>query len=104
MEIETQERNGVRTLDLVGRLTFVAGAKDLYTAVRHELDLGHRAITLDMEKVSFIDSTGLGVLVSCQTSATTRDARLILLNPSPKVEDVLQITETYKLFEIQRQD
>lgn len=104
MEIETREQDGLRILELRGRLTFTKGAKDLYTAARQELDAGRDPIVLDMEKVSFIDSTGLGVLVSCHTSASTRGATLILRNPSPKVEDVLRITETYRLFEVRRED
>ena len=104
MQIEIREHDGSKLLDLTGRLTFDGGARALYMAVRAELDAGQKLIVLDMEKVSFIDSTGLGELISCLTSAKTREARLILLNPSPKVEDVLRITDTYKLFEIRREE
>jgi len=100
MEITIRERQGVRVLDLVGKLTLGGGAKVLYTAVRSELNDGHRWILLNLEQVSFLDSTGLGVLVSCYTSASTRDGIFKLLNPSPKVEDILKITQTEKLFEI----
>ena len=100
MEIEIRERSGVKILDLTGRLTFGGGAKALYLAVRGELDEGHSWVLLNLAQVSFLDSTGLGVLVSCHTSARTRDGILKLLNPSPKVEDVLRITQTDQLFEI----
>jgi len=100
MEITIRDRQGVRVLDLVGKLTLGGGAKVLHTAVRTELDGAHKWILLNLEQASFLDSTGLGVLVSCHTSASTRQGILKLLRPSPKVEDVLKITETYKLFEI----
>lgn len=100
MEITIRERQGVRILDIVGRLTLGGGAKALYTTVRDELDNGHRWILLNLEQVSFLDSTGLGVLVSCLTSAASRRGTLKIQCPSPKVEDILQITQTDRLFEI----
>jgi anti-sigma B factor antagonist len=100
MEITIRERQGVRILDLVGRLTLGGGAKALYTAVREELESDNRWILLDLGQATLVDSTGLGVLVSCLTSAKSREGILELLNPSPKVEDVLQITQTDQLFEI----
>lgn len=101
MEIETRDRSGVRILDLTGRLTFDGGAKAVYACVREALDSNHPWIILHLAGVSFLDSTGLGVLVSCHTSARTRDGVVKLLAPSPKVEDILRITNTYDLFEVQ---
>ncbi len=100
MEITTREREEVRILDLVGRLALGEGAKALYTAVRSELDSGQKWILLNLSQTTFLDSTGLAVLVSCLTSARTRDGTFKLLRPSPKVNDVLQITQVDKLFEI----
>jgi anti-sigma B factor antagonist len=100
MEIKTQDVQRVRILDLVGRLTVNRGAEDVYLAVRAELDEGHDRILLRLAEVSFIDSTGLGRLIASLTSATSRSASLKLLEPSPKVEDVLMITGTDVLFEI----
>ena len=100
MEITIREREGVRILDLVGKLTLGGGAKAVYVAVRSELESGHKWILLNLSQVTFIDSTGLGRLVACLTSASTRDATVKLLNPSPRVEDVFKITQTDKLFEI----
>ena len=100
MEITRLERQGVRLLGLVGRLTLGGGAKALYTAVREEFDSGHPWVLLDLQQTTLVDSTGLGVLVSCLTSAKSHQGILKLLNPSPKAEDVLLITQTDQLFEI----
>jgi len=100
MEITVRERDGLRILDLVGRLKLGEGARLVYAAVREELDNGHKAILLHLWQVSFIDSTGLGRLVACLTSASSRDAKVKLLRPSPRVKDVLKITGTEQLFEI----
>lgn len=100
MEITIREREGVRILDLVGKLKLGGGASLVYTTVRDELENGHKAVLLHLWQVSFIDSTGLGRLVACLTSASSRDAEVRLLRPSPRVEDVLKITGTDQLFEI----
>ena len=93
-------RQGVQILDLTGRLTLNLGAEEVYLAVRAQLDQGRQSLLLHLARVSFIDSTGLGRLIASLTSASTRGAKLKLLSPSPKVEDVLKITETDQLFEI----
>lgn len=100
MDIKIRQREGVTILDVVGRLTLYQGAELVYTQVRTLLDGGCRQLILELSQVSFIDSTGLGRLVACLTSSSSRGAVIKLLKPSPKVEDVLQITETNKLFEI----
>ena len=100
MKITIRERHGVRILDLVGKLKVGEGARSVYTAVRAELDGGHKSILLNLSQVSFLDSTGLGRLVACLTSASSREATLALLSPSPRVRDVLEITGTAQLFEI----
>lgn len=100
MEITVRERTGVQILNLAGRLTLGGGAGVLHEAVRTELDQGHKRLLLHLAEVSFVDSTGLGRLVASLTSAHSRNAVLKLLSPTPKIEDVLEITRTSQLFEI----
>lgn len=100
MNIAIRERQGVQILDLVGRLAVNQGAKEVYLAVRSQIDAGHRSLLLNLAQVSFIDSTGLGRLIASLTSVSSRAGKLKLLSPSPKVEDVLKITGTDVLFEI----
>ena len=100
MDFTSRERQGVLILEIIGRITLNQGAKELYSIVRRELDHGTRGFLLDLSRTTLVDSTGLGVLVTCLTSAKTRGVALKLLRPSPKVEDILKITQTDRLFEI----
>lgn len=100
MEIKIHDRGEVRVLELAGRLSLGGGAAAVHEDVRQELDNGHHKLLLAMLRVDTIDSTGLGVLVSCLTSARNRGGDLKLLLPSPRVRDILEITQADRLFEI----
>ena len=100
MDIRVHDHGDVRLLELDGRLSLGGGAAALHEDVRRELDDGHHQLVLAMALVDAIDSTGLGVLVSCLTSARQRGGDLKLLQPSPRVADILGITQADQLFEI----
>lgn len=99
MEIRNRDNGRVRVLELRGRLDLHQTAA-LREAVYRELEAGHGRLLLDLGQVPFVDSSGLGTLVACLTSATTRRGQLKLLRPAPKVLDVLRITHTERLFMI----
>lgn len=100
MEIKVRDRGTVRVLELCGRLSLGGGAAAVREDVRRELDDGNQNLLLVISDVDTIDSTGLGVLVSCLTSARNRGGNLKLLQPSPRVADVFAITQADLLFEI----
>ena len=100
MEIKLHDHGDVRLLELDGRLSLGGGAAAVHEDVRRELDDGHHQLVLAMARVDTIDSTGLGVLVSCLTSARQRNGDVKLLHPSPRVRDILEITQADRLFEI----
>ena len=101
MRVEVRDRGRVRVLALAGRLSRGAGsAAALHDDVRRELESGHSLLLLDMRQVGLVDSTGLGVLVSCLTSARQDGGDLKLLGLVPRVADVFEITQADRLFEI----
>lgn len=100
MDIEIRERGGVRILELCGRLSLGGGAALVHEQVRRQFEEGCHRLLLEMLQVDFVDSTGLGILVSCLTTARQRGGDLKLLSPSPRVSDVLAITQADRLFEI----
>ena len=57
-------------------------------------------MVLDLKKVSYIDSGGLGTLVSLQTSAKSANADLKLANLSTRVIGLLQITKLFTVFDV----
>jgi anti-sigma B factor antagonist len=100
LTITSREVDGVAVLDLSGRITLGEGSVQLRDAIRELLSSGSKSILLNMGDVSYIDSSGLGELVSAYTSAKNQSAELKLLSLTKKVQDLLQLTKLYTVFDI----
>jgi anti-sigma B factor antagonist len=92
--------DGVSILDLSGRITLGEGAVQLREAIRELISKGVKKIVVGLGNVNYIDSSGLGELVSSYTTAKNQGADLKLLNLTKKVKDVLQVTKLYTVFDI----
>jgi anti-sigma B factor antagonist len=92
--------NGVTVLDLSGRITLGEGSVQLRDAIRGLISKGQKKILLNMAEVNYIDSSGLGELVSAFTSAKNQQAEVKLLKLTKKVHDLLQLTKLYTVFDI----
>ena len=100
LEVATREVDGVTILDLGGRITLGdASSGKLRETVRELLGGGAKKILINLGDVSYIDSSGLGELVSTYTTASNQGAAVKLLNVQKKVQDLLQITKLYTVFE-----
>ncbi len=100
LTIATRELDGVTILDLSGRITLGEGAVQLREAIRELIGKGQKKILVGLGDVNYIDSSGLGELVSSYTTAKNQGADLKLLNLTKKVKDVLQVTKLYTVFDI----
>jgi anti-sigma B factor antagonist len=100
LTIASREVDGVAVLDLSGRITLGEGSVQIRDAIRDLLGKGHKSILLDLGDVNYIDSSGLGELVSAYTSARNQGAGLKLLKLTKKVHDLLQLTKLYTVFDI----
>ena len=100
LAIASRELDGVIVLDLSGRITLGEGSVQLRDAIRDLIGKGQRRILLDLGEVNYIDSSGLGELVSAYTSARNQGASLKLLKLTKKVHDLLQLTKLYTVFDI----
>ena len=100
LAISSREVDGVTVLDLSGRITLGEGSVQLRDAIRDLIGKGQRNILLDLGEVSYIDSSGLGELVSAYTTASNQGAKLKLLRLTKKVHDLLQLTKLYTVFDI----
>jgi anti-sigma B factor antagonist len=101
LSIETREADGVVIVDLVGRLTLGPDSSgQLRREIRDLLDQGKTQILLNLGDVSYIDSSGLGELVSSFATASSKGATVKLLNLQQKVKDLLQVTKLYTVFEV----
>ena len=100
LTITSREVDGVTVVDLNGRITLGEGSVQLREAIRDLISKGSRTILLNMGDVNYIDSSGLGELVSAFTTAKNQGAHVKLLGLNKKVKDVLQLTKLYTVFDI----
>jgi anti-sigma B factor antagonist len=100
LTIASREVDGVTVLDLSGRITLGEGSVQLRDAVRGLIGKGQKNILLNLADVNYIDSSGLGELVSAYTSLKNQGAGLKLLKLTQKVHDILQLTKLYTVFDI----
>ena len=93
MKASTRQVDGITVVDLSGRITLGEGSVVLRDNVRELLAQGHKKILLNLGDVTYIDSSGIGELVSGFTSVRNQGGELKLLNLTKKVHDLLQITK-----------
>lgn len=99
MKIETRTANGVTILDVSGKITLAEGSVDIRKSVRALLDAGRTNILLNLGDVKYIDSSGIGELVSSFTTVTNKGGKLKLLNLTLKLRELLAITKLLTVFE-----
>jgi anti-sigma B factor antagonist len=89
----------VTVLDLSGKITIGEGSVQLREAVRKLLDDGNKKVLLNLGDVSYVDSSGIGELVSSYTTTNNNGGHLKLLNLTKKIQDLLMITKLLTVFE-----
>jgi anti-sigma B factor antagonist len=90
----------VTVVDISGRIVLGEGSATLRNMLRDLLSQGRNKILLNLGDVDYIDSSGIGELVSGFTSVTKTGGQLKLLNLTRKVHDLLQITKLFTVFEV----
>ena len=100
MRIKTRQVDGISIMDCSGRITLGEGSVQLRDAVRDLLAKGSKQILLNLGDVTYIDSSGIGELVSAFTTVRNQGGDLKLLNLTKKVHDLLQITKLYTVFDV----
>ena len=95
-----REINGITLVDLSGRITLGEGSAMLRDMVKDLLHKGHVKIVLNLGDVNYIDSSGIGELVSGFTTVKNQGGELKLLHLTKKVQDLLQITKLYTVFDV----
>jgi len=98
LKLNSRTIDGVRVIDCTGRIVFGDEAGQLRDAVKKELSENNR-IVLNLGNVSYIDSGGIGTLVSLFTSARSAGGDIKLANLTKRVGDLLQITKLITVFE-----
>jgi anti-sigma B factor antagonist len=96
----TREDGPITLVDLSGRIALGEGSALLRKTIRDLIDEGKTKILLNLGDVNYIDSSGIGELVSGFTAVRSRGGELKLLNLTKKVHDLLQITKLFTVFDV----
>ena len=100
MKATNRQVDGVTVVDMSGRITLGEGSVVLRDSIRDLVGKGQKKILLNLGDVTYIDSSGIGELVSAFTAVRREGGELKLLNLTKKVHDLLQITKLYTVFDI----
>ena len=100
LNINERQAGDVTVLDMSGKITIGEGSVALRTAIRRVLEEGKRRILLNLGGVSYIDSSGIGELVSSYTAINKEEGQLKLLNLTQKLQDLLAITKLLTIFDV----
>jgi anti-sigma B factor antagonist len=100
IDVSTHQSDGIAVVGLRGRITLGEGTEALRDTVRDLLSQGQNRILLNLGEVNYIDSSGIGELVSAFTAANKQGGEVKLLNLTKKVHDLLQITKLYTVFDV----
>ncbi len=100
VKLNTRQVGDVTVVDVAGRITLGEGTSALRDTLRGLVGKGQKKILLNLGEVSYIDSSGIGELVSGFTTVTNAGGQMKLLNLNKRVKDLLQITKLYTVFDV----
>ncbi len=100
MDVSTRQVNEVTIVDLSGPITLGEGSTALRDTVKQLVGQGQKRVLLNLGKVQYLDSSGIGELVNALTSTRDQGGELKLLHLTQKVHDLLQVTKLYEVFDI----
>ena len=100
LNINERQAGDVTVLDMSGKITIGEGSVSLRTAIRRLLEEGKKRILLNLASISYIDSSGIGELVSSYTAINKEGGQLKLLNLTQKLQDLLTITKLLTVFDV----
>jgi anti-sigma B factor antagonist len=100
VKMSNRQVGDVTVVDAAGRITLGEGASVFRDMIRDLAAKGNKKILVNLTEVSYIDSSGIGEMVSSFTTVTNHGGQLKLLGLTKRVKDLLQITKLYTVFEV----
>ena len=100
LDIHERDREGIAILDLDGRLTVGAEMAKYRETMQKLVDAGKRSVIVNMEKVDYVDSTGLGAMVMTYTTMQKAGGKMKLLNLTRRSIELLVMTKLTTIFEV----
>lgn len=102
--VNTRQVDGVQVVDVSGRITLGEGSSAVRDVLRDLIGKGEKKILLNLSEVSYIDSSGIGELVSGYTTISNQSGTLKLVGLTKRVKDLLQITKLYTVFDVHEEE
>jgi anti-sigma B factor antagonist len=101
-ELNMKERQAgdVTVLDMDGKITIGDGSVAVRSAIKRLLEEGKKKVLLNLAGVGYVDSSGIGELVSSYTSINNAGGQLKLLRLTQKIKDLLTITKLLTVFDV----
>jgi anti-sigma B factor antagonist len=100
MKTKVRDVGAVRVLDLEGKITIGSGDVELRKSVEDAVAAGHNNILLNLQGITHIDSSGIGEMVGVYTTMTRKGGKMKLVNLTPKINDILQVTQLITVFDV----
>ncbi len=104
VKLTTRQVGDVTVIDAEGKITLGEGSSMFREAIRDLAAKGSKKLLLNLSEVTYIDSSGIGELVSGFTTVTNHGGALKLLKLTKRVKDLLQITKLYTVFEVHEEE
>lgn len=99
MKFSTRKAGEVAVIDIEGKILLGEGDAEIKHTVDDLIKKGSKKILLNLSKVPYIDSAGLGEIIRCFTALRRIGGGLKLLNPNPRIIDLLDITNLLNVFD-----
>ena len=90
IEIEELEEDGIVMMRLTGRID-ARTCDTLQKAIQEVFNSGFFRLVLDVSKIEYFSSAGLGVFINCSSRAIENEGNIVLMNPPPQVSTLLML-------------
>ncbi|HVF48811.1 MAG TPA: STAS domain-containing protein [Pyrinomonadaceae bacterium] len=100
LNIKERQAGDVTILDMEGKITIGEGSVAMRGAIRRLIEEGKKKVLLNLSNVGYVDSSGIGELVSSFTTINREGGQLKLLNLTQKIRDLMVITKLHTVFDV----
>lgn len=100
LKFTSRDHQDVTILCPEGKVTLGDGDQELGEAVRSLLEKGNKKILINFDKVSYLDSSGVGELVGCFTSVKSRGGELRICGMNPRIFNLIKMTSLHSVFSV----
>ncbi len=100
LRLSTRQVGDIAIVDADGRFTLGESASTFRDTIHGLAASGHKKLLLNLADVSYIDSSGIGEMVAAFSSLSAQGGAIKVINLTKRVQDLLQITKQYTLFDV----